>query len=229
MKRILKALHGAVTRHVGWKLLSLAIAVVLWAVVATEPELSTFASVPVEYKNLPDGLEINSPPVTSILLELRGPSGELRGLGDGGVHPAVVLDMSSARPGQRTFPIGDSNVKLARGVRLVHSRPSEVRFDFEPRAQRPVPVVVRFTGEGKNGYVVAHSECVPAELWIAGPSSRVARVVAAVTDPVDVSTMAGSSRFSVNAFLEDPYVRFQSSPQVSVDVTMRKKAGGPAR
>ncbi len=223
MKRMVKGLRGMATQHVGWKILSLAIAVVLWAVVATEPELSTFASVPVEYKNLPDGLEINSPPVTSILLELRGPSGELRGLGDGGVHPAVILDMSGVRPGQRTFPISDSNVKLARGVRLVHSRPSEVRFDFEPRAVSSVPVIVRFTGEGMNGYVVAHHDAEPAELRIAGPRSRVARIAAAVTDPVDVSSLAGTARLRVNAFLEDPYVRIESSPQVSVVVTMRKK------
>ncbi len=53
----------------------------IWAMVASEPELSTFVSTQVEYKNLPDDLEISSNPVTTVLLELRGPSGELQGLG----------------------------------------------------------------------------------------------------------------------------------------------------
>ena len=44
-----------------------------------------------------------------------------------------------------------------------------------------------------------------------------------VTDPVDVSGVVGSAEFHVNAFVEDPYVRFQSSPQVTVAVTMKKK------
>jgi hypothetical protein len=39
-----KILLGLVTRNPGWKLLSLAIAVVVWGVVANEPELSTFAT-----------------------------------------------------------------------------------------------------------------------------------------------------------------------------------------
>jgi hypothetical protein len=37
------------TRNVGWKLLSLGAAVVLWISVASEPELATLHSVPVEY------------------------------------------------------------------------------------------------------------------------------------------------------------------------------------
>jgi YbbR domain-containing protein len=204
-----------------WKLLALAIAVVLWALVASEPELSEFATVRLEYRNLPDDLEINSDPVSSVTLELRGPSGELRGAGDG-IRPAVVLDMSGVQPGERTFAIGVGNVQLARGVRLVRSIPSEVRFRFERRLVRLVPVVVRLTGQGQNGYTVASQSVAPDRLEIAGPSSRVARIAAAVTDPVDVSSATGTSQFRVNAFVDDSFVRFHSSPQVLVTVAMKK-------
>jgi hypothetical protein len=211
-----------VFHNLGWKLLALAIAVVLWALVASEPELSEFATVRLEYRNLPEDLEIGSDPVGSVSLELRGPSGELRGVGDG-IQPAVVLDMSDVRPGERTFTIGAGNVKLARGVRMVRSIPSEVRFLFERRMVRFVPVAVRTTGLGQNGYTVAHQSVAPDRLEIAGPSSRVARIAAAVTDPVDLSSVVGTSQFRVNAFVEDSFVRFQSSPQVVVTVTMKKK------
>jgi hypothetical protein len=206
----------------GWKLLSLATAVVLWALVASEPELSEFATVRLEYRNLPDDLEISSDPVSLVSLELRGPSGELRDAGDG-IRPAVVLDMSDVRPGERTFSIGQGNVQLARGVRLVRSIPSEVRFLFERRMVRFVPVVVRIAGQGPNGYTVARQSVAPDRLEIAGPSSRVARIAAAVTDPVDLSSVVGTSEFRVNAFVDDPFVRFQASPQVVVTVTMKKK------
>ena len=131
--------------------------------------------------------------------------------------------MSDVRPGERTFTIGEGNVKLARGVRMVRSIPSEVRFHFERRMVRLVPVVVRITGQGQNGYTVAHQSVAPDRLEIAGPSSRVARIAAAVTDPVDLSSVVGTSEFRVNAFVEDSFVRFQSSPQVVVTVTMKKK------
>lgn len=219
MKRVLKWMLGLVFQNFGWKLLSLAVAVALWALVASEPELATFATVRPEYKNLPDEIEISSDPAGSVVLELRGPSGEL---GEG-VRPAVVLDMSGAQPGERTFTIGDGNVKLARGVHLVRAIPSQVRFQFEERAARSVPIRVRFAGEGQKGYSVAHYAIVPERLRIIGPASHVARVTAAVTDPVDVSLASSSSEFRVNAFVEDSFVRFESSPQVTVNVTMKRK------
>jgi hypothetical protein len=209
--------------NIGWKLLSLAAAATIWAMVATEPELSTFASAPVEYKNLPNDLEIGSTPLTTVLLELRGPSGQLGGTAEASLHPQVILDMSAAVPGERTFTVGDGAVKLPRGVRLVRAVPSEVRLDFERHSDASVPVTVRVTGEGHDGYFVASQNVQPSRLEIVGPASHVALVTQAVTDAIDVSQVVGTSEFRVNAFLNDPYVRFQGSPQVEVTVTMKKK------
>jgi len=209
-------------QNLGWKLLSLAIAVVIWALVATEPELATFANVRLEYKNLPEGLEISSEPVSSVMLELRGPSGALRGAGEA-IHPAVVIDMSDAETGERTFSISDRNVKVLRGVRLVRAIPSEVRFQFEPRRMHTVPVQVRFIGEGQNGYVVAEYHVDPPEMDITGPRSRVARITSVIADPIDLSNKTGTSQFHVNVFTEDSFVRFLGSPEAVVTVTMKKK------
>jgi hypothetical protein len=217
-----------VTDNFLWKLLALAIAVAIWMLVATEPELSTFATVRLEFKNLPEDLEISSEPVSTVSLELRGASGELRTVagdtyGLGTIRPAVILDMAGIQPGERTFPIGDGNVRLARGVHLVRAIPSEVRFTFERRATRTVPVTPRFHGEGSNGYVVAQFSVEPQQVDITGPASRVSRLSEAVTDPVEVSNVYGAKEFRVNAYVEDPFVRLEGSPQVTVSVVMKKK------
>lgn len=224
MMRALKWLGGVVVGNMGWKLLSLALAFTIWAMVATEPELNTVTPVQLEYRNVPDGLEISSNPVSTVRLELRGPSGALRDLGVNGIaRPGVVLDMSAVQPGQRTFTIDDGAVKLPRGVRLVRAIPSEVRFEFERTAWRTVPVSVRFAGKGANGYVVARYDVTPTELRIVGPASHIRNIASASTDPVDVSTLTGSSEFRVNAFVNDDYVRFQSPSLVTVTVTMEKQ------
>ncbi|HLH17994.1 MAG TPA: CdaR family protein [Bryobacteraceae bacterium] len=225
MRRVL----GWIAANFLWKLLALAIAVVIWALVATEPELSTFASVRLEFRNLPDDLDISSQPVSSVTLELHGPAGALRNMGGlepfglAGVRPAVVLDMSGVQPGERTFPIGYGSVRLPRGVRLIRAIPSEVRFDFDRRATRLIPVLPRFHLDGVNGYSVASYSVDPGRLAIAGPAGRVAQVQDAVTDPIDVSTAIGRASFRVNAYIADPYVRFEGSPQVTVSVVMKKK------
>ncbi len=218
MIRALKWLYGLVFQNFAWKLLSLAIAVAIWAMVASEPEMGTMTPVQLGYKNLPDDLEISSKPETTILLELRGPSVLLRE-----AHPTVILDLSRARPGLQAFLIGRDSVNVTSGVNFVRAVPSEVRFDFEPRDTKDVPVEVRFSGAGDNDYAIAHYEVSPSRLEIIGPKSRVSRVEHAETDPVDVSAAVGTYSFRVNAFVNDPYVRFEHSPQVTVTVTMKKK------
>ena len=222
MIRPIKWIRDLLFQNLLWKLLSLAIAVVIWALVATEPELATFANVRLEYKNLPNGLEISSDPVSSVVLELRGPSGALRGMGDG-IHPGVVIDMSDAAAGERTFSIDDRNVKVMRGVRLMRAIPSEVRFHFEPRRASTVPVHIRFVGEGQHGYSVAEYHVDPPQMEITGPRSHVTRIAAVVADPIDVSSTSTAAQFHVSVFAEDSFVRFTDSPEVVVAVTMKKK------
>jgi YbbR domain-containing protein len=222
MIRGLKALGGALIENIWWKLLALATAVVIWALVASEPELSTFTTVRLEYKNLPDELEISSEPVSTVVLELRGPSGALRGVGES-IRPSVVLDMSNARTGERTYTIGNGSVKLARGVSMVRSIPAEVRFEFEARRVRTVPVEVRFSGEGQNGYEIAQRDVEPREVRIVGPRSRVGRINSAVTDQVDVSNVVGGSEFHVNLRVDDAFVRMVGPSEAIVRVTMKKK------
>jgi YbbR-like protein len=209
-------LLGLITRNPGWKLLSLAIAVVVWGVVANEPEISTFATVGVEYRNLPEDLEISSDPMTTVKLELRGPSGQLRG-----VTPEVILDMSDVRTGERTFPISDGNVKLVRGVQLVRAIPSDVRFRFERHADRTVKVSPRF--RDREGYYVTLFTAKPDSVAIAGPASHVAKIDTVETDEVNVPAKEGTFEYPVNTYVEDPFVRFPAVSRVTVTVTVRKK------
>ena len=54
--KLLRWIREALVENLVWKALSLIIAVVIWALVGSEPDLATFATVRLEYKNLPDDL-----------------------------------------------------------------------------------------------------------------------------------------------------------------------------
>ena len=204
-----------------WKLLSLAIAVLLWIFVASEPELSTFVNVPVQFKDMPEGIEIASDVVESVYLELRGPSGELRMMDESSRY-AVVLDMSRVQAGERTFTIGAGEVKIPRGLSVVRAVPSQLRFAFERRATRDVPVQVRFTAV-QPGYEVAGFDVSPATLRIVGPESRVNGIQGVATDPIDLSPVVAAAQFQVHAFVDDPHVRFASPPNVRVKVRVKAR------
>jgi YbbR domain-containing protein len=219
MRAALRFTRRVLIENLVWKVLSLLIAVVIWGMVASEPELATFATVRLEYKNLPADLEISSEPVSTVSLELRGPSGELA---DVALKPAVVLDMTGVQPGERTFAIGEEQVKLPRSLRMVRAIPSEARFHFEHRISRTVDVRPQFSGDGARVDSITEWRVEPPELAIVGPASHVARIGSVRTDPIDVSGLVGSAEFKVNAFVNDSFVRFQKSPQVKVAVTMKK-------
>jgi hypothetical protein len=98
-------------KNIGWRILSLAIAYVIWMSVATEPEMATIVSAPVQYRDAGNNLEVSSPLVDHVELETRGPSGLLRNLVNS--RTVVSLDFSEVKdPGQRTFTINRTITNL---------------------------------------------------------------------------------------------------------------------
>jgi len=205
-------------RNAGWKVLSLGIATLVWIAVYREPEMASIIAAPVQYKNIPANLEISSDIVESVDLETRGPAGLLRNLSEKKV--AIVLDFSSVHdPAERTFTIQRANTNLPRGVELIRIVPSQLRFTFEHRIVRNVPVEPRFSDALPAG-VKAVSE--PPELAITGPESKVRKVAFLSTDPADLQSVLEDKNVRVTAYLPNSQLRFQGSPEVTVRLTVAK-------
>lgn len=212
---------GILTHNLGWKLLSLAAAIAIWMLVASEPELSTLTTVPVEYKGVPDDLEISSDVLQGVTVETRGPSGRLRDMQDS--RSAVVLDLSSVQQaGTKTFDIDKRNVNLPRGLTLVRVIPGQLSFTFEKRLSREVPVEVKYAAP-HPGYAVVSAEAFPPKLRIVGPESAVRRTQSLATDPVDISTVVSEAQYRVNTYLPEARVRFEGSSHVTVRIVVKKK------
>ena len=57
---------------------------------------------------------------------------------------------------------------------------------------------------------------------IVGPESRVTRVDAVQTDPIDLSGVVGESWFEVQLYVADSQVRLASSPTARVKVVLER-------
>jgi hypothetical protein len=126
------------TRNLGWKLLSVALAVLLWIAVEGEPELVTVQTAPVFYRNVGPSLALVANPPAAVRVELRGPSDVLGR--DNLSNVAVLLDLGGVtEPGERVFPISHTNVSLPSGVNFVRSDPSELKLHLaRAPADRPL-------------------------------------------------------------------------------------------
>ena len=206
------------THNIGWKLLSLAAGFAVWMNIASEPDLATVLSAPVEYKNYPNNLEISSDIVETIDVEARGPAGQVRDLN--GLHIAAIIDFAGVTsPGERTFTLSADELKLPRGIELIRTIPEQLRFTFERGATRALTVEILFSGKLPPGLTVASFEVQPPTLTIEGPESRVAAVTKAISDPYDLSHVTvGDSERTLAVYIAEPQVRFLGTAQVTVKI-----------
>jgi YbbR domain-containing protein len=202
-----------------WKLSSLLVAIALWFTLILEPDLMTSASVPVFFGNLPQGYEFSGSVPDKIVLEIRGPSSKLRA--DSLEDTAVHIDLSDiTNPGERTITLDKSNISLPFGVTFVRAVPSQLRIQFDRQLSKQVPVRIRYQEQAPAGWRVLRESVSPEYLRIIGPANKVDQVEYAETDPIDVQWKAGQKTARVHVFAGDPQVRFESSPMVTVKMTV---------
>jgi diadenylate cyclase len=209
------------TRNLLWKLFALVVAIGVWLNVASEPELATIVSVPVDYNNLPKDLEISSSIVESISIEARGPSGQLRSLHDSRV--AAIIDFSGVKePGERTFTLTSADLKLPRQIHLVRAIPGQLHFKFERRTTREVPVEILFSGRLPDGLSIAQEAVDPPDLKIVGPESQVLHSKGLISDPFDLTGVAGDTERKLAVYASESEVRILNAPQVTVKIRVQR-------
>lgn len=215
MKRLL--LH-----NLRWKLLSLVLASLLWFVVAREPEIATTVNAPIEFKNMPDDLDISSEMPERVRMEVRGPSGRLTR--DNLSETAVVLELSKvAGPGERTFTFTPNNVKLPIGVNFYKAVPSQITIRFEHLLYNNIPIRARYATGPPDGYAVVRSSFDPQTVRIVGPESHVQPIDFVSTDPIDLSNVIGRAQMTVHVNVGDPQVRLNPVTQVQFTVKLEKR------
>jgi len=215
MKRLL--LH-----NIGWKILSLAIAMGLWLIVAREPSIATSINVPIQFKNMSDDLDISSELPERVRVEVRGPSGRLTP--ENLAQTSVLLDLSTvAGPGERTFTFGERNVKMPPGLNFYKAVPSQLTVSFEHLMYKNVPVRVRYGTGPPDGYAIVKRSVNPQSVRIVGPESRVQKIESVSTDPVDLSNVIGQAEIGVHINVGDPQVRLNPITQVHFTVTLEKR------
>ena len=208
------------TENVGLKILSLAVAVTLWAVTGSDPVTETVFQVPVEFTGLPAATEM-VPEQTSLQLRVRGPSHVIRQATSADF--SVKVNLSATEPtGERTYSLHPAQVEAPDFLEIIQIVPPQVRFTLEPTMEKEVPVQPRFSEETKAGYRVKKFHVEPPRVKIAGPRSRVQSVEAALTDPVDLTDFPEGKIILAPVYVPDAWVRLVETTSVSVSVELEK-------
>jgi YbbR domain-containing protein len=204
--------------NIGLKVVSLLLAIGLWTVVARDPIAEVEMKVPIEFRNLPDDLEIDSASFTEAQIRVRGPERVIHRLAVADVR--AEIDLAGVRPGERTFDLTGRQIHVPQDVQVVQIIPGQFHLSFDNRATRVVEVRPRVTGSFASGMRVARVIADPANIQIIGPRHRVDAVEAAITDPVDVSGVMTRASFVTQAYVPDPLIQVVHPTPIRVTVIM---------
>jgi YbbR domain-containing protein len=205
-------------RNLGLKLLALALAILLWLTVAGEHVVERSLRVPLEFRNIPEALEIVGNAPDTVDVRVRGSSALLSRMQPGEI--VAVLDLGATRSGSRLFHIRPDEVRAPYGIEVTQVIPATLALDIERSARRRVPIVPATEGEPAPGYVVGRISSDPASVEIVGPESRVRQVTEATTEPVPIKDATGRVRDGVTVGVVDTAVRLEQPQiaQVTVDI-----------
>ena len=203
-------------RNVWLKFLSISIATLLWLIVAGDRIVERALRAPIEFQNLPQGLEIVGNPPEDVDVRLRAPSGTLARLVPGDI--TAVIDLRSARSGRRLFHLTAANVKVPYGVEVVQVAPATLPIGFESSAVRIVQVRPSVEGSPGAGYEVAKVTAQPATVEIVGPESSLRGLDEAMTEPISIAGATQSVREVVTIGVADPAVRLRTPQTAEVSV-----------
>jgi YbbR domain-containing protein len=206
-------------RHIGLKIMSIALAALLWLVVSGEQIVERALRIPLEFTNMPARLEPVGEPPAVIDVRVRGSSGRLSRIAAGEL--VAVVDLQGARPGQRLFHVSGADVRAPFGVEVVQVAPPSLYMTFEPSATKSVAVLPEVDGEPAPGFEVAMRAAEPATVEVIGPQSAVAALTMAITEPVSVAGASAPVVEMVSVGVSDPSVRLKVVAPVRVTVNVR--------
>lgn len=121
--------------HWQLKLLSVLFAVALWLFVVSEDKVETVFAAPIEFREIPPGLEIAGMDAETVEVRVRGLRSIVSRVRDRDLR--VRVDLEGAREGETVLRLLPEQIDVPRGVEVLRITPSRLRVVLKPVNARP--------------------------------------------------------------------------------------------
>jgi YbbR domain-containing protein len=187
--------------NLGLKIVAISLAVILWVFVTSRGQSEKSIDVPLEFTNIPSGLEIVNSTVKKIGLDIKGQERLIRNINPPDIR--VLVDMSKAKKGESTYYITLEDIKVPPAITVTNISPSSVKVIIDETVKKSVKVRPVIIGEPENGYYLKSVEVTPQTVVIEGVSPEVRKVNYIKTEAVDISglneTFIQEAKFDLTA------------------------------
>jgi hypothetical protein len=183
----IEAVWKIVSTNLGTKLISVAIAIVLWGIVLGSRNVEVTKEIPLEVITPPDIVPANDIP-DRIAFRLSGPKAFLRSILDRREEP-IRVNLTGAKPALVTYRFFSDNIRVPIGVKVLSINPTAILIKLEYLKRRDIPVRLELRGAPPDGYRIVKAEIKPEVVRIKGAESRVDSLTEISTNPIDVSSL----------------------------------------
>lgn len=203
------------------KVASLALAIGVWFIVRGEDRPVQLVSVPLEIRNLPEGLAIAGDVIDSVNVRLKAPEVILKTMRPDRI--TARLDLAALEAGDHLVRLRPEAVRIPPGADVVKVNPEYVALRLEKKLARELPVTPRVAGEPASGYVVAGAAVHPEHVKVEGPESAVRLAKEVFTDIVRVDGRASPMEVMVNLFPDRAGVRVVPEEPATLSADIRER------
>src|SRR5215208_2214166 len=181
--RVEKLLRRIFLEDWNLKLLSLAIAIVLWLLVTGQNQPVT-AHVNVQLNFIrPQSLEISNDPPRTVDVMLTGSRSKLDDLTS--LDLVATVDISDQRAGEKVLWLADkAQITLPQGVKVDGFQPSAIPIRLEPILERQVAIEPKLEGKPADGFEVYAVRPSKGSVTVRGPASRVNALQKVMTESI---------------------------------------------
>ena len=206
--------------NLGLKAISLVLAFLTWAQIPSRQTVQTTFTIPVEFTNRPDELEISNNYQRQVDVDIRSKLGSaLEGQG-----LTAVIDLRNVSPGTMVVHLNEENIRnRPHYVDILSIRPSSIKLQLERIEAKIAKIEAEIAGQPADGYEVTGQIVTPPGVMLTGPQSRLEKVSSVLTEPLDIEGRSTSLRRSVSAYVDDPLVRIQDPKPVTVNIIIEEK------
>ena len=220
--RIEKLLRRIFIEDWSLKLLSLAIAIVLWLLVTGQNQPVT-AHLNVQLNFIrPQSLEISNDPPRTVDVMLTGSRNKLDDLTS--LDLVATVDITDQRAGERVLRLADrAQIALPQGIKVDGYQPSAIPIRLEEIVERQVPVEPKLEGQPANGFEVYAVSPNKGSVSIRGPESHVNVLQKVLTESIWMAGHKESfTQSNVAIDVPDPKVDLLE-PVVNVNVEIGER------
>jgi YbbR domain-containing protein len=203
--------------NIGLKILSVALAMSLWFFVTYRGQSEMAIDVPLEFKNVPKGLEILRQNIKKVSLNISGHERLLKALRP--IDVRVIIDMSKAKKGEAVYYLAKENVIIPRTVKVQRIEPVSVKVTLDESISKVVPVKAYVIGAPERGYRIKSIDVKPSVMEIEGAKTEMARISLLRTDPIDITGMDSDITQNVKINTNGSNIRTKAS-EVTVKIAI---------